>query len=102
MPEKYKILITGSCGMLGVDLCQELSSEYITYGIDLITCHIPQVTSFIECDITDKKSIESVFTELRPKIVIHTAAWTDVDGCELDKEKAYKINRDGTEKIASG
>ncbi|MDD5428963.1 MAG: dTDP-4-dehydrorhamnose reductase, partial [Candidatus Omnitrophica bacterium] len=34
------------------------------------------------------------------QIVIHAAAWTDVDGCERDREKAYRINASGTENVA--
>ena len=98
MPKKHKVLITGSGGMLGVDLCQELSGDYEIYGIDNRKAAAQR---YFKCDITDKASVSGVFLKIKPEIVIHAAAWTDVDGCELDKKKAYKINSEGTENIAS-
>ncbi len=98
MPAKRKILITGSSGMLGIDLCQELSKDYEVYGID--NRSKPAVHRYFECDITDENGILSVISKVRPDIVIHTAAWTDVDGCELDEKKAYEINSEGTENVA--
>ena len=97
-----KVLITGSSGMLGVDLCEELNSDYELYGIDVRGQEPgPRGRNYFVCDITDKDAVAGLLSKIRPEIVIHTAAWTDVDGCELDKKKAYRINSDGTENIAS-
>lgn len=95
-----KILITGSSGMLGVDLCQELMGDYKIIGTDLVTGNKKHVTSFYQGDITDKKNISGIIAKVKPDIVIHTAAWTDVDACELDGKRAYKINSEGTRNIA--
>lgn len=51
-------------------------------------------------DVGVLDSINEVFTTLKPDIVIHTAAYTNVDGCETNKEKAYKINHIGTKNVA--
>ena len=84
-----RVLITGSSGMLGTDLCQELRKSYKVMGIDLA-----------EADITKKSEIEAAIKKASPDIIIHTAGMTDVDGCELDPEKAYKVNSDGTKNVA--
>ncbi len=99
MPKEHSVLITGSAGMLGGSLRESLSGDYEVYGIDI---HSSRATSenFIECNITDKKAIAEVVSKVRPDVVIHTAAWTDVDGCELDPKKAYKVNFTGTENVA--
>ena len=114
MSKKHKVLITGSSGMLGTDLCEELGGDYEVWGIDLRTRAVRSEAepprkgqehksiSFVKCDITDEKETLSVFAKIKPDIVIHTAAWTDVDGCELGKDKAYKINSEGTENVALG
>ncbi len=98
---KKKIAITGSSGMLGTDLCQELRREYEVAGIDID--HGPRTTdhSFYACDITDQKDVREVISKIRPDVLVHAAAWTDVDGCELDKDKAYAVNSGGTENVAS-
>lgn len=102
MQKKHQILITGSSGMLGIDLSQELGGGCEVVGADIV--HSPQsiVHSFKECDITDEKVVLDVVTEVRPDIVIHTAAMTDVDECETNKDKAYKINSEGTWNVALG
>lgn len=101
MSIRKRVLITGSGGMLGVDLSCELSRSYDIYGIDIIAQPTDcQIAEFQKCDITDAKAVAGIIKDVRPDIVIHTAAMTDVDGCELDKEKTYKINSEGTKNVA--
>ncbi|MBN1526879.1 MAG: dTDP-4-dehydrorhamnose reductase [Candidatus Omnitrophica bacterium] len=97
-----RVLITGSSGMLGVDLCQELRKDYIVTGTDAVT-RSPghQVTRFWKCDVTDKKGIADIIARACPDIVIHAAAMTDVDGCESRKKKAYAVNARGAEYVAA-
>lgn len=108
---KYKILIIGSSGMLGIDLSQELCHDYEVFGADLIRRSRLRpsgfggqasfaVRGFYKLDITKKQNVSAIIKNLNPDIVIHAAAWTDVDGCELDSKKAYKINGEGTKNIA--
>jgi len=93
MPRRNKVLITGSSGMLGKDLAKELLKSYDVFGVDL-------VGSIYKADITNKQSIAGVIKKVSPDIVIHAAALTDVDGCERDKKRAYRINADGTKNVA--
>ena len=53
-------------------------------------------------EIDIQKGEESVFKieKLRPDIIIHVAAYTDVDGCERDEEKAFAVNAEGTNYVA--
>jgi dTDP-4-dehydrorhamnose reductase len=83
-----RILITGNKGQLGRALEQTLV-EHLLSGLDL-----PEV------DIGDP---EAVFAEVRaaePDLVIHTAAYTDVEGCARDPEFAYRVNALGTQNVA--
>ena len=52
--------------------------------------------------LTKKNKTIDVVKNSKANVVIHTAAWTDVDGCELDKDNAIKINAEGTHNIALG
>jgi len=83
-----KILITGVKGMLGSDLMKVLSRNYQAVGIDIE-----------DGDITKKDEIIKVISDANPSIVVHTAAYTDVDGCEGDPDLAYKVNVIGTQNI---
>jgi dTDP-4-dehydrorhamnose reductase len=99
MSKRYKILITGSSGMLGLDLCQELRKDYVVEGADIAPSP-RQGVKFYQSDITDKNNIAGIIADARPNIVIHAAAWTDVDGCESEKDKAYLVNATGAENVA--
>jgi dTDP-4-dehydrorhamnose reductase len=57
---------------------------------------------YISLDITDKKAVENIITEVNPDVVVHCAAWTAVDAAEEEDNipKVRKINVDGTENIA--
>ena len=85
-----KVLVTGANGMLGQDLCPILEQN----GYEVFKTDIDNM------DITDIGSVESVISEQIPDIVIHCAAYTNVDNAEEDYETAHKINAIGTENLA--
>jgi len=94
-----KILVTGGSGLLGSKISEIASSQghevYSAYN----THHPPYGTS-IRVDLTDKASCIKAFERTKPEIVIHSAAMTNVDLCETDKDMAWKINVEGTRTIA--
>ena len=95
-----KILITGISGMLGVDLYQTLREEYEVTGLDRRDFPCSPSPSVNKTDITDLEAVKELFSRLTPNFVIHAAAYTDVDGCEKDADKAYEVNALGTRNIA--
>jgi dTDP-4-dehydrorhamnose reductase len=86
---KSKILITGAEGMLGSAVLGQAAERFSS---------IP--TTFQDLDITDSAKIGQRFKEEGPQIVVHTAAYTDVDGCEKNPEVAYRVNVEGARNIA--
>ncbi len=85
-----RVLVTGANGMLGRDLTEALSRRYEVYGRDID-----------DFDITREKETMDAMREIRPDIVIHAAAYTDVDGCESHIELANSVNGLGTKNVAS-
>src|SRR5574344_76586 len=85
-----KVLVTGSNGMLGQDLCPILEQN----GYDVVK------TDRKSLDITDKTMVYDVLTRQKPDIVIHCAAYTNVDKAEEDLLLATKINVKGTDNFA--
>ena len=83
-----RILITGGLGQLGRALQVALENHTVT-SIDL-----PEV------DITQRPAIEAAVADSRAEIVIHCAAYTDVDGCARDPELAYRVNGLGSQNVA--
>lgn len=91
-----KILITGSNGLLGQKLVYKLRS---TPGITCIATargenRLVQQDGYIyeTLDITDKKNVEEVFAKHQPDAVINTAAMTNVDACETEREACWLMN----------
>ncbi len=83
-----KVLITGILGQLGTALQTALTAHDIT-GLDL-----PEV------DITSREQLFTAVSQAQPDIVIHTAAYTNVDGCAQDPALAYKVNGLGAQNVA--
>ena len=91
---KKTILITGSNGLLGQKLVYLLKHKYKVVATSLGSCLISNQSDFIyqSLDITEEKNILQIFEKYKPDFVINTAAMTNVDGCEDDKELCDKIN----------
>lgn len=70
-----------------VEHCSASGDEVLSYGHNAL-------------DIADARAVESVITAQRPDAVINCAAWTDVDGCETNPEKAEQVNALGPENLA--
>lgn len=103
MQSDKKIVVTGSSGMLGVDLCQELAQKYKVIGFDASVppCEIKGDFEFFKIDLIHDEQTAEKIKEISPEYVIHLAAYTDVDGCELNLEKAYLYNTEITKYIAA-
>jgi len=84
-----RILVTGAAGRLGGRLVEVLGDAHQVTGIDVD-----------EVDITDFEATRAYIREVNPDMVLHPAAWTDVDGCAREPEKAIAINGFGTQHVA--
>lgn len=76
-----KIIVFGAHGMLGSDLLKAFARQGDVTGFDLD-----------QVDLTDEAAVKKLLLALRPEVVINCAAYTDVDGCEINKETALKVN----------
>jgi dTDP-4-dehydrorhamnose reductase len=52
-------------------------------------------------DVTDARAVEGVLTSTEADLIIHAAAWTDVDGCENDPARAHAANAQGARNVAA-
>ncbi len=94
-----KFLVTGSAGLVGQhvvrDLVQQNHEVYSIYHDDK-----PMNGTPIRLDLIDMEKIKQIMQKIKPDVVIHLAAMTNVDLCETEKELAHTINAKSTETLA--
>ena len=105
-----KVFVTGVGGQLGHDVMNELSGRgYQGVGSDIQPDYSgiqddSAVTSmpYIGLDITDKDAVLAVIKVVAPDVIVHCAAWTNVDGAEDPEKKSlvHRINVEGTQNMA--
>ena len=94
-----RILITGAAGMLGTDARRILAA----HGHEIIPTDVGAAATgdIRPLDITDFAAARALFAEVQPEVVLHGAAYTNVDGCERDPDLAHKVNALGSWAVAS-
>jgi dTDP-4-dehydrorhamnose reductase len=95
---KKRIVVTGSRGLLGRNLMNVLKDDYEVVGID--RC-VPEGQKDLIVDLTEKEQASNSIVTTAPSVVVHTAAETNVDRCETERDLAQKINVDGTANVAA-
>jgi len=97
-----RILITGACGMLGSDLVEVLGEGQELHLLDIQEFPLSLRSQFstLTLDITHSEKTYREISKINPDIVIHSAAYTDVDGSETNRDLAFEVNALGTRNIA--
>jgi len=86
-----KVLVTGAGGLVGRAVgehCRRLGDELFLY-------------QHADLDITDPVAVRNSILENKPDVVINCAAWTNVDACESDPDRAFLANATGPQNLAA-
>lgn len=87
-----KVVVTGASGQLGTDVVR----SWTVAGDTVLGLDRPGL------DITDRNAVLHLLTRDRPDVVVNCAAWTAVDACEGDPERAHQVNADAVAHLAEG
>jgi len=94
-----RIFITGGSGLAG----SKLAEMALARGEQVYSGYAhnqPPYGREVKFDLLDANGIRDIIERMRPDVIVHSAALTDVDRCEREKDLAYKINVEGTRAIA--
>jgi len=99
---KKRIIVIGANGMLGQRIIHFYSGKE---NIQLLGCSVEPSPCFNNvdyksCDISKREAIKDIILDFYPDYIINAAAFTNVDLCETEREKAWKINVKGVEYLA--
>ncbi|MGL4500164.1 MAG: SDR family oxidoreductase, partial [Planktothrix sp.] len=87
-----KLLITGASGFLGWHLCQLAQTQWQVYGLTHSkTITIPNI-NLLKTDLTDIQALKTLFQDIKPDAVIHTAAQSQPNFCQQYPDISYQIN----------
>lgn len=91
-----KILITGATGFLGTALRKKLTS----LGSVIPHSHSHSLEGGVQTDLRDPEAVRDLLAEVKPDIVVHTAAYREPDFCEQNPEECMRLNRDAVAVLA--
>lgn len=85
-----RVVVTGAAGQLGQDVLKELSRKnHEAFGADRT-----------QLDITNESNVQAYINDVKPDVILHCAAYTNVDAAEENEDIAYQVNAVGTENLA--
>ena len=87
-----RLLVTGGSGLVGGHIIRQARGKWEVHGTFYRNGVCFDHAMMHRVSLSDESSARSLIQSVRPHVIIHTAAWTDVDGCEKKPELARQIN----------
>ena len=87
-----RVAVTGANGQLGTDVC----SVFREAG------HAVTAWTHDDVEVADQQQVNAALGDIKPDVVINTAAMHNVEACEADPDQAFRVNAVGTRNLAIG
>lgn len=99
---KSKLMVTGSCGFVAGSVISQALTSWDVHAIDQKHSNAKDKSySSYLIDLSDTNRLQSLFSQIKPDVVIHTAALANIDFCQNNREMAEKINVGVTQSLAT-
>jgi dTDP-4-dehydrorhamnose reductase len=97
---RMRIFITGVSGLLGLNMAIQLRDDHEVYGS--YSAHPVRCDGIdaLQVDFAAPGSMHEALARVRPDVVVHTAGFTNVDGCEADPQAAHTLNVEFAQRVA--
>ncbi len=93
-----RVVVTGAGGQVGSEVVAELQRRDAARRrgapVEVVAA------SHAALDVTDRDAVLATLLTVEPHVIVHAAAWTAVDACELDPDRAFAVNALGTRHVA--
>ena len=97
---KKKLLLTGASGFLGYHLLREAQADWEIYGLVNSKSSDFAGATLLKCDISNYIELGNLVEDIDPDAIIHTAAISDANFCQQNKEISHEVNVVATENLA--
>jgi dTDP-4-dehydrorhamnose reductase len=98
-----RVLITGCHGLLGQKVLKvflkSTSAEILATAKEPKTFLDLKGFDYTMLDITNRSDVKNLVVYFNPDVIVNTAAYTNVDGCELNRELAWRVNVEGVRNL---
>jgi len=94
LDERRDVLVIGASGLVGGCIARRLGDAAVG------TFRTQPREHCVRLDITDARATHEVVARASPRVIVHCAAWTHVDGCESDPQRSYATNVEGVRNVA--
>jgi dTDP-4-dehydrorhamnose reductase len=88
------VVVVGASGLVGTAVFARLRARAVG------TSHTRPNPELVGLDVTDRRAAHELLGRLQPRVVVHCAAWTHVDGCEADPARSRLVNVEGVRNVA--
>lgn len=96
-----RVAVTGANGLLGGEAVDLLAHRHEVLALSRGPCRLPPGRyRWADADLGDGRSVEAALLAFRAEAVLHAGAMTDVDACEREPDRAWRINVGGSEQVA--